>query len=197
MPLFADAAARAGAVAIRAGGAQDIRDIRRQVDLPLIGLVKRVYEPFEPFITPTLTEVGEVVDAGADIVAVDLTDRPRPDGRDVETWILRIREAYPDVVLMADISTDDEGVLAAHCGCDLVATTLCGYTATTVGTPLPNLDLVRRLVSSIDVPVVAEGGVHEPHQARAALEAVAHCVVVGGAITRPQEIAQRFVDALA
>lgn len=196
MPLMAEAARRAGAVGIRANGTRDITQIRAQVDLPVIGLIKRQYPPFEPYITVTMTEVDDLVEAGVEVIALELTERPRPDGLTPGEWVAQIRRRHPGQLLMADIATYQEGVAAAAAGVHLVGTTMSGYTPQSVGAPTPNLALLARLTDDLEVPVIAEGGIHTPDQARAALDAGAHSVVVGGAITRPQEIAARFVAAL-
>lgn len=196
MPLMAEAARRAGAVAIRANGTRDIEQIKAAVDLPVIGLVKHRYPPFEPYITVSMAEVDALVETGAEIIALELTDRPRPDGLSPAEWVSVVRARHPGQLLMADIATHAEGVAAAGAGVHLVGTTLSGHTTASAGAPSPDLPLVARLAETLDVPVVAEGGLHAPDQARAALEAGAHCVVVGGAITRPHEIAARFVAAL-
>lgn len=196
MPLFAQAAQQAGAIGIRANSVRDIRDIKTAVDLPLIGIIKRQYEPHEPYITVTMREVDALAEVGADIIALELTSRQRPDGLSVADWVAQVRERHPDQLLMADVATFEEGVAAAQAGAHLVGTTLSGYTDASHGAPSPNVELVRDLVAALDVPVVAEGGVHMPEQARQMLDAGAHCVVVGGAITRPLEIARRFVAAI-
>lgn len=196
MPLMAEAARRAGAVGIRANGTRDITQIRALVDLPVIGLIKRQYPPFEPYITVTTTEVDDLVEAGVEVIALELTERPRPDGLTPGEWVAQIRRRHPGQLLMADIATYQEGVAAAAAGVHLVGTTMSGYTPQSVGAPTPNLALLARLTDALDVPVIAEGGIHTPDQARAALDAGAYSVVVGGAITRPQEIAARFVAAL-
>jgi N-acylglucosamine-6-phosphate 2-epimerase len=195
MPLLAEAARQAGAVGIRANSARDVAQIRAAVPLPVIGLIKQDYPPYEPFITVTMAEVDALVAVGAEIVAVELTGRTRPDGLSPAEWVATIRRHHPDLLLMADIATYGEGIAAAEAGVDLVGTTLSGYTPQSLGDPVPNLDLVRRLAEA-DVRVVAEGRIHTPEQARASLDAGAHCVVVGGAITRPLEIATRFVQAM-
>lgn len=196
MPLMAIAAQRAGAVAIRSNSARDVAQIKDAVDLPVIGLIKREYPPFEPFITVTMEEVDALVEAGADAIALDCTLRERPDGLTPAAFVARIRERHPGVPLMADIATYEEGIAAAEAGVDLIGTTLSGYTPQSAGAPVPDLPLVERLARDTEVPIVAEGRIRRPEQARAALDAGAHCVVVGGAITRPLEIATEFVDAL-
>lgn len=196
MPLFAKAAVSAGASAIRTSSSTDIADVVDAVSVPVIGLVKRVHAGFEPFITSTLEEVQEVARAGAHVVAIDATDRPRADGRSLARLVRDIRDRHPGLEIMADISTLREGEQAADLGVDTIGTTLNGYTTQSQSKAVSNRDLVELLVSRVDVPVMAEGRIHTPEDARSMLEAGAFSVVVGGAITRPQEIAARFVEAL-
>jgi len=197
MPLLAEAAAQAGAVAIRANSARDVREIKSAVGLPVIGLIKKQYPPFEPYITATMAEVDDLVAAGADIVALDCTDRERVDGLDSASFIAQIRAQHPGLVLMADIATLGEGLAAAAAGVDFVGTTLSGYTPQSQGVAAPNFGLVEQLVSRTAVPIIAEGRIRTPQQARQMIDLGAFCVVVGGAITRPLEIASGFVEALA
>jgi N-acylglucosamine-6-phosphate 2-epimerase len=194
MVAMAMAAKEAGAVGIRAGGMADIRAIKDATGLPLIGLVKKQSEGSEVYITPTLEDALAVHAAGADIVAIDGTGRPRPDGRTLEDTIARLKAA--GIPVMADIATFREGMQAAEWGADYISTTLSGYTAETQGTPLPNLDLLERLTAVLRIPVVAEGGICQPEQAAAALGLGAAFVVVGSAITRPQWITAQYVGAM-
>lgn len=197
MPLLAAAAAQAGAVAIRSNSARDVREIKAAVELPIIGLIKKQYPPFEPYITATMAEVDELVAAGADVVALDLTHRERVDGLSPAAFISQIRSAHPGLALMADIATLDEGLAAADAGVDFVGTTLSGYTPQSEGAQAPNFGLVEQLVAGTAVPIIAEGRIRTPEQARQMIDLGAFCVVVGGAITRPLEIATEFVEALA
>lgn len=194
MVVMALAAKEAGASGIRANGLLDIRAIKDAVSLPVIGLLKRQYEDSEVYITPTVADALAVRGAGADIIAIDGTGRARPDGLTLAETISQLKQA--GVKVMADIATFQEGVLAEEWGADYVSTTLSGYTAETQGTVLPNLDLLKRLASTLKVPVVAEGGIYQPEQAAEALRLGASFVVVGSAITRPQWIAARYVKAM-
>ncbi len=196
MPLLARAAAQAGAVAIRSNSVRDVLQIKQAVDLPVIGLIKKQYEPFEPYITASMAEVDALVAAGADVIALDCTLRPRADGLTVAEFVAQIQARHPRQLLMADIATFEEGVNAAAAGVDFVGTTLSGYTAESAGAPAPNFQLVERLVGELAVPVIAEGQIRLPEQARQMIDLGAWCVVVGGAITRPLEIATGFVSAL-
>lgn len=196
MAGMARAAQQAGAVAIRAESSQDIREIKAAVSLPVIGLWKVDYPDSPVYITPTLKEVAAVVEAGADVVAVDATaQQPRPDGLAVADFIKAIKKRF-DVPVLADISTVEEGMGAEAAGADLVSTTLAGYTPYSRQLSEPDFALVRELCAAVKVPVVAEGRIWYPEEAARALKLGAHAVVVGSAITRPQEIARRFAQAL-
>ncbi|MFE5792826.1 N-acetylmannosamine-6-phosphate 2-epimerase [Streptomyces sp. NPDC056503] len=195
MRRVALAARDGGAAGIRAQGLEDVRAIRGALGLPLIGLWKDGAEGV--YITPTARHALAVLEAGADVVAVDATDRPRPDGRPVAASIDAVRAAGG--LVMADVSTYEEGVRAAALGADLVGTTLSGYTPATYGRKAagPDLDLVERLAGALDVPVVAEGRIHSPAQAAHALERGAYAVVVGTAITHPTTLTGWFAAAVA
>lgn len=196
MYLMARAAKRAGAKCIRTNSVRDVREIKAETGLPVIGLIKQVYEGYEPYITPTMKEVDELVEAEADIIATDCTLRKRGDGLTAGEWITEIRRRHGDILLMADISTYEEGVNAWKAGVDFVGTTLSGYTSYSRQQDGPDLELVRTLSQTVDIPVIGEGKVHYPGQAVEMLDAGAYAVVVGGAITRPLEIAQRFMAAV-
>ncbi len=196
MPFFADAAKRAGSKCIRTSSIRDVVAIKEATGLPVIGLVKRVVEGYASYITPTMKEIDELVHAESDIVALDCTMRTRGDGSTINEFIAQIKEKYPDIVLMADISTVEEGVNAANCGVHIVGTTLSGYTDYSPKTDGPDFELVEKLVSALSIPVIAEGKIHTPEQAKKMLALGAHAVVVGGAITRPLEIALRFYNGI-
>ena len=197
MPLMALAAKEAGAVAIRAQGVRDIKEIQQQVDLPIIGIIKRSYEGMSQFITATMKEVDELVETGCEIIALDCTLRPRFDGSTINDFVKEIKEKYPDIILMADIATLEEGINAEKIGVDFVGTTLSGYTENTANRPDEvDLKLISGLSKNISIPIIAEGRIHYPENAKAAYDAGAFSVVVGGAITRPKEIASRFINAI-
>lgn len=196
MPLMARAAKEAGACGIRTNGVRDVIGIKKETNLPVIGLIKKSYKGYEPYITFTIDEVDELAKAGADIIAIDCTLRERIDGRTVEEFIKFVKGKYSNILFMADISNFEEGVNAFKAGIDMVGTTLSGYTSYTEKTNEPDYNLVKSLVSAIDIPVIAEGRIHSPEQAVKMLELGAHAVVVGGAITRPLEITNRFIEAI-
>lgn len=196
MSKMALAAYQGGASGIRANGYEDIVAIKKEVPLPVIGILKKEYENYKVFITPTLSEVEKVVAAGADMIAVDATSRKRPDGLDLETFIKEIKLRYKDLPVMADISTIDEAEKAEKLGFDCISTTLVGYTEETEGQKLYSEDfiLLKEILEKIKIPVIAEGNVITPEMAKRCLEIGAYAVVVGGAITRPQQITERFIE---
>ncbi len=196
MYLMARAAKQAGTPAIRTSSIRDVIAIKEETGLPVIGLIKIKYEGFESHITPTMKEVDELAAAGSDVIAFDCTAQKRGDGKTIDEFIAEVRKKYPDAILMADISTYEEGINAWRLGVDMVGTTMSGYTAHSPKTDGPDYELVKRLSAEVDIPVIGEGRVHSPEQAVEMLNAGAFAVVVGGAITRPLEIAQRFIKAV-
>ena len=196
MPFMAKAAQMAGSKCIRTSSIRDVIEIKEKTGLPVIGLIKRNYEGYETYITPTMQEVDELVAADSDIIALDCTYMKRGNGQTINEFLKEIREKYPDIPLMADISTLEEGINAWKCGVDIVGTTMNCYTPHSEKTEGPNYELVAQLVEALPIPVIAEGRVHTPEQAAKMLELGAHAVVVGGAITRPLEIAQHFYKAI-
>jgi N-acylglucosamine-6-phosphate 2-epimerase len=181
-----------GAVGLRVEGLARIAAVRRATTVPLIGIVKRSYANFEPYITASEREIAEVAAAGAPIVAFDATDRPRPDGRDVSAVVAAIHAR--GALAMADCATPDDVRRAAAAGAEIVATTLCGYTEPTREAALPALDLVRVCAAS-GAFSICEGGVASPADLRAAFAAGAAAVVVGTAITNIDVLVRRFASA--
>jgi len=192
--LIATSVVGAGAVGIRAEGIENLRAIRAAVSVPIIGLLKVGGEG--PYITPTLEHAFAVAEAGADIIAIDATFRPRRDGHTLAEVVAAIHEQAGRLAL-ADISTVDEGVAAEAAGADLVASTLSGYTPYSRNQDGPDLDLVRDLSAQVGIPVLAEGRIRNPIQARQAILAGAWAVVVGTAITDPAAITVAFRQELA
>lgn len=192
MRRMALAAEGGGAVGIRAQGLDDLRAIRSATDLPLIGLWKDGDTGVR--ITPTAGHAALVAGTGADIVAFDATDRPRPDGRRTTETIDVLH--WSGCLAMADVSTFEEGMRAADSGADVVGTTLSGYTGETADAAGPDLGLVERLAAALAVPVIAEGRIHTPDQAAEALVRGAHAAVVGTAITHPTTVTAWFAAAM-
>lgn len=189
---FSIASELGGAVALRIEGAENIKAVRNKVRIPIIGLIKSKYPNGDVLITPDITSVEKIIESGADIVAIDVTKR---NGR-FEIFE-QVRKKYKDAILMADISTHEEGLKADEIGADLIATTLSGYTYYTKHSLKkyePDFELVSRLVRDTKVPIVAEGRIWTVEQAKKMFELGAFAVVVGSAITRPRLIVQRFVE---
>lgn len=196
MYLMARAAKQAGAPAIRTSSIRDVVAIKEETGLPVIGLIKVTYPGYESYITPTMKEVDELKEAGADVIALDCTLRKRGDGKTISQFMEEIRQRHPDIILMADISTYEEGINAWKCGADMLSTTMSGYTPYSPQKDEPDYQLMQQLVRDVSIPVIGEGKIHNPDQAVKAFQTGVWSIVVGGAITRPLEIASRFMDAI-
>lgn len=198
MGRMALAAKQGGAVGIRANSKEDILEIKRNVNLPIIGIVKRDYEDSEIYITPTMKEVDELMESGVEIIALDATNRLRPNKVTLTDFVSEIRKKYKDVLLMADCSTYEEAVNADKLGFDFIGTTLVGYTEKSKGIHINSNDfeLIKNILKSVSKPVIAEGNIDTPKKARRVLEIGCYSVVVGSIITRPQIITGKFVDEI-
>ncbi|WP_349237207.1 putative N-acetylmannosamine-6-phosphate 2-epimerase [Bosea sp. ASV33] len=192
MAAMAQAAEQGGALALRANGPADIAAIRAVSRLPIIGILKRWDDRFPVYITPDFASAEAIAAAGADIIALDATDRPR-DGEPLDRLIARIRDELGKPVF-ADCATLEDGVRAAALGASYIATTLSGYTPETEARKAlgPDIALIEALAKTVSVPIIAEGRVEQPEQLELAFAAGAHAVVVGTAITNPREITRRF-----
>jgi N-acylglucosamine-6-phosphate 2-epimerase len=197
LAAIAAAAEANGAVGLRVQGSENIRAARSRVAVPLIGIIKRRYDGYEPYITPTVEDALAAAEAGADIIAFDGTDRARPANVAVERIIEAIHRA--GCLAMADCASASDGVRARDAGAEIVATTLCGYTEETRGTSLPALALVRELANTTGARafVICEGGVHHPAQVEEAFAAGAGAVVVGTAITNVDWLVGEFAARTA
>jgi len=198
MYLMARAAKRAGAKCIRTSSIRDVVAIKEETGLPVIGLIKKQYEGFDTYITTTMKEVDELVEVNSDCIAIDCCFSKRGDGKDISTFMKEVRAKYPSQILMADISTFEEAKNAQDIGFDIVSTTMSGYSKHTADKDKtkPDFELLEKCIKELDVPVVCEGRVHTPLTAKESLDKGAFAVVVGGAITRPLEIANRFYDVV-
>ncbi len=194
MARMALAAAQGGASAIRANTPADVEAIKAKVSLPVIGLYKEVLPDYPVIITPTLRHALAIAEAGADVIAIDATDRPHPEG-DLASYIQKIHD-QTGCLVMADISTVAEALAAEKAGVDMVSTTLSGYTPYSPQQAEPDLALVKALAGRLQGPLVGEGRYHTPEQVKQALDYGATAVVVGGAITRPKEITARYVKVI-
>lgn len=195
MAAMARAARQGGALGIRANSPVDIAAIRAAVVLPIIGIEKVDVPGYPVYITPTLDHAVAVAQAGADMIALDATARPRPGGVDAAVLIQQVQRTTGKPVL-ADVATFDEGLAAWRAGADAVSTTLAGYTAESTSQTEPDFALLTRLAEGLPIPVIAEGRINTPQLAARALELGAFAVVVGAAITRPQWITRQFVEGM-
>ena len=183
-----------GAVGVRMDQAQNIAAAREAVSVPIIGLRKHVRDGCDVYITPTLADARLVKAAGADVIAIDATARPRPEGVAVERFIREIQRDLKAFV-MADVSTFDEGLAAVEAGADFIATTLAGYTTASQPIDGPDLPLLERLAAAVDTPVLCEGRIRNADDVRRAFDRGAFAVVVGSAITGIDVLVRRFVAA--
>lgn len=195
MGRMARAAREGGAVAIRAQSVSDIEEIRSEAQLPVIGLIKQNYADSPIFITPTMREVEALIGTGCEMIALDMTARERPQQTDVRDLVARIHAAHR--LILADISTYEEGMAAAELGADAISTTMSGYTPYSPQIEGPDFELMRRLAQDAPVPVFAEGRINTPEELVEAMQTGVFGAIVGSAITRPQLIARRFADAIA
>lgn len=191
---MAQACVAGGAAALRIQGIADIQYVRSYCQVPVIGLWKD--GDAGVVITPTLEHALCVAQAGAQVVALDGTRRPRPDGRTLKDTIAQLK-AQCRVLVMADCGSLDDAKAAHAAGADWIGTTLAGYTGERDKTPAPDLALIADIRAALpDVPLIAEGRIYTPAQARDALRAGADIAVVGTAITHPTTITRWFTEAL-
>ena len=194
MAQMAQAAVAGGAAAVRIQGITDLERTRAAVEVPIIGLWKDGEDGV--FITPTLEHALACAAAGSDLVAIDGTRRPRPDGRTLAQTIAALQE-QTGALVMADCGSAADATAAAEAGADLIGTTLAGYTGERPKTVGPDLELIAEIAAlDLGLPLIAEGRIHTPGQARACLDAGAYAVVVGTAITHPTTITGWFAGAL-
>lgn len=194
MGKMALAAKMGGAIAIRANSVEDIKEIKKTVDLPVIGLIKRDYNNKERYITPTLKEIKELIEVGVDVIALDATQRDGMTEKEYKEIVDFIHEN--NTFAMADISTFEEGVLADKVGFDLVSTTLSGYTDYSPKQDCPDYKLVKKLVKTIKTPVIAEGKIYNPNHLKKMIKQKPYAIVMGSAITRPKIITEKYMGVV-
>jgi len=196
-----------GARALRLGGVENVRYVRKAATelfdghLPLVGLTKSEIPAADKltsvYITASFNDAAALAEAGADFIALDATARKRADNETLAQTIERIHSEL-QLPVWADCATFGEGIAACEAGADLISTTLFGYTQETE-LPKdhgPGMDLLKEFVDHLNVPVILEGRVWTPEELTRAFEIGAYAVVVGSAITRPQLITERFVKAI-
>ncbi|MGV3243278.1 N-acetylmannosamine-6-phosphate 2-epimerase [Staphylococcus sp. 11261D007BR] len=197
MSKMALAAKEGGAVGIRANTKADIQAIKKEVDLPVIGIVKRDYPNSSVFITATRKEVDELIESQCEVIALDATLRERPE-EDLDSLVSYIKAQAPQVEIMADIATVEEARNADRLGFDYIGTTLHGYTEETTGQFLYDNDFefLTAVLDNVGQKVIAEGNVITPEMLKAVFDKGVYASVVGGAITRPRDITKRFVNMI-
>lgn len=195
MAKMAQAAKEGGAKAIRCNGVSDCAAIKESSGLPTIAIIKQKYDDSEVFITPTLTEVKAIFSVNPDVIALDATARPRPDQETLKDLVNYIHE-NSDALVIGDIDTQKSAADAYECNVDILSSTLSGYTQESKHQSGPDFNLVEALCQTYSIPVIAEGKIQTPGQAKRMLELGAWSVVVGGAITRPQLITKAFAEGI-
>ena len=198
MGRMALAAFQGGACGIRANTKEDIAEIQKNVDLPIIGIVKRDYEDSAVYITPTMKEIEELMEVKPEIIALDATGAVRPGNVTLDDFFKECKEKYPDQLWMADCSTIEEALHADELGFDFIGTTMVGYTPQSQGDKIEanDFEIIRTILSKAKHPVIAEGNINTPEKVKRVIELGCYSVVVGSIITRPQLITKAFADAL-
>lgn len=196
---MAKAAEWAGAVGIRANSPEQIRLIKENIDLPMIGLYKIWHEDTDVFITPTLEAARQVWEAGAEIIALDCTNQITHEGRPAYELLPIVKKKIPEALIFADVSNYEEAARAVEMGADIVGPTLYGYTEETKHITAPDLREFARMCRDFGDKafMIMEGHIYTPEDAVKCLYLGADAVVVGSAITRPHLIAKRFVDLIS
>ncbi|KRN94956.1 N-acetylmannosamine-6-phosphate 2-epimerase [Pediococcus stilesii] len=198
MARMARAAKMAGAAGIRANSVVDIQAIQDETGLPIIGIAKTDYPDSDVYITPTMKEMRAVAATGVEVVACQVTGEKRPNDEKLEDIVKQFRDEFPDTLLMADTDIMENALEADRLGFDIIGTTMRGYTSASKGLNIADNDFeyLKDLLKKVQHPVVAEGKIDSPEKLKRCLDLGCHSVVVGGAITRPLEIATRFIDAI-
>ncbi|WP_013325395.1 N-acetylmannosamine-6-phosphate 2-epimerase [Gloeothece verrucosa] len=193
---MAVACVQRGAAGVRIDTPAHVREVRHNLSkVPIIGLWKRQFTGYEVYITPRFEDALSIAQAGADIIAIDATTRTRPYGETLKELVKRIKGEL-GLLVMGDVDSLENAVVAADAGVDLVGTTLYGYTQETKHLSPPGFSLLKEIVEKLDIPAICEGGINTPDQAKMALELGAYAVVVGAAITGIDLKVQAFQTAL-
>ncbi|MFQ6793209.1 MAG: N-acetylmannosamine-6-phosphate 2-epimerase [Thomasclavelia sp.] len=198
MSKMALAAKQGGAGGIRANSVVDIKAIKQEVDLPIIGIIKKDYPGTDIYITTTMKEIDALVETQVDIIAIDATDRLRLNNQTLADFFKEVKQKYPNQLFMADCSTVSEAIYADQLGFDFIGTTLVGYTNESKDLKIEADDfkIIRDILKAVKHPVIAEGNIDTPEKAKRVLELGCYSVVVGSIITRPQIITKRFVEKM-
>ncbi|GAA0178936.1 N-acetylmannosamine-6-phosphate 2-epimerase [Clostridium sediminicola] len=195
---MAESAVWGGACCIRANTPEDIKSINEAVELPIIGLWKIHSENSPVFITPTMEAVRAVIEAGADIIAVDATDRYNAQGKKAFTIIEEIKKEFPDILILADIRNAEEAVNALKLGAHIVAPTLYRFNDNPKSIDSPDFEMLAKIIRECEGLgyVFMEGKINTPEEAVESIYLGAHAVVVGSAITRPHLTTLRYTRKL-
>lgn len=198
MSKMALAAKQGGAGGIRANSVVDIKAIKQEVDLPIIGIIKKDYPGTDIYITTTMEEIDALVEVQVDIIAIDATDRLRLNNQTLADFFKEVKQKYPNQLFMADCSTVSEAIHADQLGFDFIGTTLVGYTNESKDLKIEADDfkIIKDILKAVKHPVIAEGNIDTPEKAKRVLELGCYSVVVGSIITRPQIITKRFVEKM-
>lgn len=197
MGKLAKAALEGGAQGIRANSIVDITEIKKEVDLPIIGIIKQDYADSNIFISPTINEIDALVEAEIEVIATDATFRLRPNGQTLDQFYSEVRAKYPTQKLMADCSTFEEMCYADKLGFDYISTTLFGYTENSNENAFVNYDKLIEETKLIKGKLVAEGQIATPQMAKEIANLnIFDAIVIGSAITRPQLITRGFYEGI-
>lgn len=198
MSKMALAALQGGAAGIRANSVIDIKAIKSEVDLPVVGIIKRDYPDSKVFITATTKEIDELATSKCEMIALDATSRVRPNGQTLAEIVQYAKKNYPTILLMADVATVEDVIIANQLGFDCISSTLIGYTEESINDAVSANDfaILKEMLAVSQLPLIAEGNIDTPEKAKRVLALGVHSVVVGGAITRPQLITEKFVKAI-
>lgn len=198
MGRMAAAAYEGGAYGIRANTCEDIQEIRNNVDLPVIGIIKKEYSDSSVYITPTLKEIDRLMEIKPEIIALDATNRIRPGNTSLDDFFMEAKQKYPEQLWMADCSTIEEAIHADRLGFDFIGTTLVGYTEESKNLKIEENDfyIIKEILRNVSHPVIAEGNIDTPQKAKRVIQLGCFSVVVGSIITRPQLITRSFTESL-